>query len=235
MGRRRPWELTLDIELRSTQGLDGWDGFAGVEPWWVALMVSTGLGPKVILAHVSLVRVDNNVCTDPVFALDNLAADLGNIASAIYDGYHEGLANLGLWRFGNSTVLIAEDVVVDPAWRGHRLGPALLMSAADALRADGIFLIPAALRTSWSSTAGCWVSRYDLPRGDPGDFENVRRCWRRAGFRKLRDSVMWRPAPDDHGVAAREVLSKFESGPLRSSEGMRWSRRRHQTLIRTSS
>lgn len=232
MARRRLWELTIDLDIRSSQSVEGWGDFPGVEHWWAALMVSTGLGPQIVLAQASLVRVDNNICADPIFALDNHTADLGIIASAIYEEYDEDLAYHGLWVLGNSTTLIAEDVVVDPAWRGHRLGPALLMVAADVLRADGLFLISAAMKTTWSREAGCWVSRYDLGRGDREDFDRVRRAWRRAGFRKLRDSVLWRVAPDDHGAAARKVLREFEAKTLQTPLGLAWSRRRHRSIVR---
>jgi hypothetical protein len=81
-------------------------------------------------------------------------------------------------------------------------GTQSLAFAADSLRADGVFLLPASLGTRLGAH-GRYVSDYDLPRPGPAGQAKVEAAWHRAGFVPLADNVVWKPADTDDGTAAR--------------------------------
>jgi hypothetical protein len=194
-----------------------WEDHPGIEFWSVkALLRTDELSASVVIATASLCRVDLQLCTDLVFELDCIGYDLGVIASAIRDSedrLNEYSIAIGL----NSSILIAEDVVVDRFWRGNRLGPALVFYAADTLRADGIFLTPGALSTRLNASGVC-VTNYNAPRPGPPAQKKVETAWRKAGFQKLVDDVVFIPTchncfgdGPDHGELARETITKIEN------------------------
>ena len=206
----------LGVVIRHTGWWSNWDEYPGVEPWYVEALLGPDESATVVIATASFHRVDLQICTDFGLYLDCISRDLGEIASAINDT-EDRLAEHSIIVGGNSSILIADDVVVDRFWRGNRLGPALVFFAADALRADGIFLTPVALGTRISASGVCFTD-YEAPRPGLPAQKKVEAAWRRAGFRKLVNDVVWIPTWLDcsgnrpnHGALARERMRKIEN------------------------
>lgn len=224
MGRSQG-DVSLHVSLRHRAQIFNWDGSPGIEFWRLELLAIPRLNPEgsIEVAVADLVRVDNNVCWETSLELDHLDYDLGMIGGAIATGWRI-LESLSIYGGADSTTLIAELVIVDPYWRGRRLGPSLVLLGADLLRADAVFLMPAALKTHFGSD-GRLNADYDRRRGSADDLARVRKAWKRSGFRVLNSGVVFRAAPDDHGKAARTRISSFER-VLQTSSGRRWFRRR---------
>lgn len=206
----------VDVVIRHTGRSYNWEENPGIEFWDVEALLGPYKSATVVIATASLYRVDLQICTDIYVELDCISRDLGDIASAISDS-EDRLTEHSIFVGGNSSILIAEDVVVDRFWRGNRLGPALVFFAADTLRADGIFLTPVALGTRISASGVCFTD-YEAPRPGPPAQKKVETAWRRAGFRKLVNNVIWIPIchgyPGDgpnHGELARETMRKIEN------------------------
>lgn len=83
-------------------------------------------------------------------------------------------------------------MVVDKFWRGKRLGPSLVLYAAELLRTDAIFLTPFGLHTRLNAQGECYTD-YWTPRPGPEVQKKVKQAWRNAGFIKLCDGVVWSP------------------------------------------
>jgi len=202
--------------------------YPGIEYWSLTLTLtyadsSIAGPPSVTVAHASLYRVDTNLCWN-ISDLDYLSDDLGVIAGAIVT------SSKRLEEWFLSTILIADIVVVDKFWRGKRLGPALVLFAADLLRADASFLIPVALRTP-RDASGEYGAVYDLPRPGPEAQAKVRAAWRRAGFQKLANGVVWAPTTPDKGAAARARLIRLERKDAEEDAAKRWWRRRARRQV----
>lgn len=206
-----------------------WDEYAGIEWWRATLELSfdgrslpAGTG-SVAIATAWLVRVDTNLCRDLPGELDMIAQDLASIGTAIDDSLDK-LGDWGIHSGMNSDIVLAQDVVVDKYWRGARLGPALTLVAASALRADALFLIPVALPTRVGHDGVC-RARYDLPRGGPEADHKVTKAWRRAGLRSLRYGVLWSLMADTYVEDAHRRIRHVEDvlglAPVRD-----WCRRR---------
>jgi len=209
-----------------------WDDQPGIEFWSVRAELTYGNvpgEPAAVVATASLCRVDLNLCLELGYELDSIDCDLGIIASAI-DESQRKLIDYSIWGGANTTILIAEDVVVDRFWRGNRFGPALVLYAAYLLRADATFLNPVALGTTLDARGTC-VSNYSILRPGPEAQKKVEAAWRRAGFRKLADGIVWHPAPfdsieqTDDGAAARKALRKLEVLAEQPSAKAWWRRR----------
>lgn len=183
----------VKISLRHIGSEYHWDQEAGIEFWHVEVFLSPDqTAESLVIAEGSFYRVDLNVCVDLAYELDSISLDLCQIGAAVRDS-EERLTEYSIAIGGNSSILIAEDVVVDRFWRGNRLGPALVFFAAETLRADGVFLSPVALGTRISAS-GMWFTDYEAPRPGPAAQKKVEAAWRRAGFRKLLDKVIWKPS-----------------------------------------
>jgi len=209
-----------------------WDDRPGIEFWSVRaeLTYADVPGrPAAVVATASLCRVDLNTCLELGYELDSIDYDLGIIASAIDESQRQ-LNDYSVHGGANTTILITEDVVVDRFWRGNRFGPALVLYAAYLLRADVTFLNPVALGTRLDARGNC-VSDYYIRRPGPLAQKKVEAAWRRAGFRKLADGVVWHPAPSnwterpDDGAIARKTLRKLEVLADQPSAKAWWRRR----------
>ncbi len=133
----------------------------------------------------------------------------------------------------NTSYLIADLGLVDKHWRGRRAGPALLFFAAEILRVDAIFLKPGALVTHLNK-AGRVSTDYAVPRPGPDAQKKVRKAWRRAGFTKLTDGVVWRVPPQDCGIAARAVLEEIQHEANTAKGRAWWLRRVNRAAAATS-
>jgi len=187
----------------------------GVEFWDVEALLGADGSAKVVIAMASFRRVDLQICTDFYIELDSISSDLGYIAAAISNS--EELLTEHSIHVGGTSILIAEDVVVDRFWRGNGLGPALVFFVACKLRADGIFLTPVALGTRISASGVC-VTDYEAPRPSPPAQKKVETAWRRAGFRRLVNDVVWTPTwrggsgdGPERDVLARKTIKKIEN------------------------
>jgi hypothetical protein len=225
-------DLDVGVKFHHASRVSRWDEAEAIEHWSAEICVFTDPANAVVLGWAELIRLEGSLTTDPILDLAEISYDMSEIASAVYIEGHPDLDAIGVYPCGNSTLLIATDVVIDPQWRGNRLGPSLVLLAAEILRADAIALTPAALRTKWSR-AGYWVAPYELRRGDADDLAKVKSAWRRAGFRKLHDGVVWRESPDDHGHRARQRIAQFEK-VIQTPEGLDWYRKRLRRMRTTS-
>ena len=206
----------VDVVINHVGGPCNWEDSPGIRSWGVEVLLGPEKSAKAVIATASLWCVDLQLCTDIVYELDNISGDLGEIASAISNS-EDRLQEHSIVAGYNSSILIAEDVVVDRFWRGNRLGPALVFFAADVLRADGIFLTPVALSTRLDA-AGVCLTDYDAPRPGPLAQKKVVNAWKKAGFRKLAGDVVWIRTCDDylgdgqnHGELARKTMTKIEN------------------------
>ena len=179
-------------------------------------------GRPVPLAVAQLVRVDHDAVEDLVVDLDTISADLGHIGFQLVNAV-EKVADVHAWS-PHPTTVIADLVTVDPMWRGLRLGPAVVLFAAGVMRADSVALLPAALKTRLAPN-GSSVVDWTRPRGDADALAKVRSAWRRAGFRKLGDDVVWRPEAGGPQEGAWKALPVVERR-LDTTEGRAWYRRR---------
>lgn len=147
-GRRRHAEDgEVDIARTHTTSPWRWDEHPGIEFWNIDLTLNytdhnaPGNPKPALIARASLVRIDCSRCMEISFELDQFSFDLGRIGGAIGDS-RDKLEPHQIYSATNSTILIAEDVLVDKFWRGRQLGPSLVVFAAELLRSDGTFLMP---------------------------------------------------------------------------------------------
>ena len=194
--------MTLSVVAQHRGTTYSWSEEPGIEHWTVELLLS-GKMPgsqedrSVIIAAAEIWRIDNNLCLDQVFELDCISNDLAAVGDAI-DSSKATMSALSLAEGMNSSYAIADLVLVDKHWRGRRIGPALVFFAADLLKVDAVFLQPVAL-TTFLTPDGRVDTDYSVPRPGAAAQNKVRKAWRRAGFRKLADGVVWTIATADRG------------------------------------
>ncbi len=229
--RRRLRSPSLELAVRHRSESSWWEEYPGIETWEFSAHLTYSLSgdlPSVFVARAAMCRVD---CMQCDFGdLDMISPDLGVIASAIYERA-ELMADHGIVEGSAGVLMIAADVVVHRFWRGHRIGPALVLQAADMFAANGVLLIPAALATRIGDTGECCTA-YDLPRKGPAALSKVKTAWRRAGFRKLYDDVMWRPRPTGggektDGSVARSYFRALEELATEPRAKAWWRHRAH--------
>lgn len=182
----------LSIGLRNSTGPWEFDEHTGVEFWGCTVDLAYGDledCPKASLASGSFTHVTMDRVQDFIYELDNISQHLGYIAGAMLAA-EKKLTRHGISEGNDVRILIATDVVVDRFWRGHQLGPALLLHTADALRVDAVFLLPSAQRTH-VDTDGICTSNYEEPLPGPAAQLKVEAAWRQTGFRRLADDVVW--------------------------------------------
>ncbi len=205
-----------------------WSERLGIEYWSMKVLLS-GFAPglseehHVVIVEADIWRVDHNLCLDPHFDLDCTSIDLGRVAWAIVSS-EETLSEWSIAAGMNCSYVIADLVLVDKHWRGRRIGPALVHFAADLLRVDATFLTPAAL-TTFVTPNGQLGTDYFHRRPGPEAQLKVRKAWRRAGFVKLTNGVVWTIARTDHGAAARAVFERLEKEANTASARAWWLRR----------
>lgn len=226
--RRNSPHATIRLEHSSSPIC--WEEDPCVDKWrarlWLDLQDrTTEQMPPVVLATASLVGLDTHLCDGLSESLNYMSPDLGIIGSAI-DKSSTKLSNWGIAEGMNSRILIAADVVVDKYWRGLRLGPSLVFLGAALLGADAVFLSPVALPTRLS-TEGVCHSDYYMRRDGAVAQRRVESSWRRAGFRRLRDGVVWAENSDDKAAAARKCVTELETVAM-TAHARAWWRRRSQ-------
>lgn len=220
--------MTLSVVAQHRGTTYSWSEEPGIEHWTVELLLS-GKMPgsqedrSVIIAAAEIWRIDNNLCLDQVFELDCISNDLAVVGDAI-DSSKATMSALSLAEGMNSSYAIADLVLVDKHWRGRRIGPALVFFAADLLKVDAVFLQPVAL-TTFLTPDGRVDTDYWAPRPGAAAQNKVRKAWRRAGFRKLADGVVWTIATADRGAAARAMLERLEEEAGTASGRAWWLRR----------
>ncbi len=219
---------SLSVTVEQESSPHAWDADPGVDFWTLTVELryparrSAAPPRRVTVAMASLYRVHLAEHFDLFWALDNISMDLGIIASAIVGS--KRMAARGIVEGAFLDILIAIDVVVDPFWRGGGLGPSTVLHAADLVRADAVFLEPVALATLIDDQGRCRTS-YSRRRPGPTAQAKVEQAWRAAGFRAVRNGVVWAPAEPDRVAAARRTLEAAEDlgGRPQSRE---WARRR---------
>jgi hypothetical protein len=184
------------------------------------------------IASASLCRVNTNLCLEIGYELDNISYDLGMIGSAVEE-CEQKLSDWSVRGGGNGDFVIAQDVVVDGYWRGGRLGPSLTLLATDLLRADTLFLVPAALRTRLNPLGIC-RSCYDPPRPGPEAQKKVEKAWRSAGLRILKDGVVWSPLSDSRVTKARLRIERINDDIDIAKAHNWWRRKRARALSHVS-
>lgn len=218
---RRAADLSLGLEIRHATSPGYMDD--NIVECWVAIASAECGSDTVQIGSAVIYRMENGRTFEPSFELDNISYDLGVIAEAVY--LHDNpLTDDEIWPGANYTLLVADRVALDPAWRGRGLGPALVIWAAELLRGDGIFLKPVPVRTARTPSGEIYLD-YDRPRGGSDAKTKVIRAWRRAGFKKLAQDVMWRDVHfDADSVKALRTFERFEKD-LQTSHGLAWFRR----------
>ncbi len=243
-GRRRHAEDgEVDIACTHTTSPWRWDEHPGIEFWNIDFTLNytdhnaPGNPKPALIARASLVRIDCSRCMEISFELDQFSFDLGRIGGAIDDS-RDKLEPHQIYSATNSTILIAEDVVVDKFWRGRQLGPSLVVFAAELLRADGTFLMPFGLHTRLNDQGECYTD-YWTPRPGPEVQKQVRAAWRNAGFKQLRDGIVWMPNNEEgyrdaekRMTKARACLEKI-TDEVQTSHGKSWWWRRIERQLRT--
>ncbi len=195
--RRRAEDGEINVACSHTTQPWRWDESPGIEFWNIDLTLNYAdhnaeRDPKpALIARASLVRIDCSRCMEISYELDQFSFDLCRIGDAIEESREE-LEPYQIYSPSNSTILIAEDVVVDKFWRGRKLGPSLVIFAAELLRADGTFLMPFGLHTRLNEQGECYTD-YWSPRPGPEVQKKVRAAWRTSGFKQLRDKIVWIP------------------------------------------
>ena len=103
--------------------------------------------------------------------------------------------------------------------------------AAESLRTDAIFLTPFGLHTRLNAQGEVYTD-YWSPRPGPEVQKKVKQAWRNAGFRRLRDGVVWSPtrltgAPTDD-KRLDKTLARFVAlqDDADSAKARAWWRRR---------
>lgn len=220
----RPVYLSARLELQHDVVPALWGELGGVELWGATLTIDDGEPRRSArVAALNVARLDLNECAEPVYELDSLDADLGYVAAGLSEK-EEMLLEFGVAGGMNTVILIGDLMVVDPYWRGHRIGPALLDWVAHQLRSEFIFLAPADVPTR-RDPRGHVIHDFDRPRGGPEGLAKVRKVWRRAGYRKLTDTVVWKAVEPDHTRRAVATLVGVDA-LANTPQGRRWWRGR---------
>lgn len=227
----------MTVSVEHTASPVAWQEHPGVEWWSASLWLSFDEASQALVARSFHTRIDNNQCLDLFHELDSVDYELGVIAGAIDRSPSRLLAH-SIAGGMNTSFVTVDSIVVDKYWRGQRLGPSLVHLLADLLRADAVFLIPSALGTRLNASGECYADPA-LPRGGSEANAKVRECWKRAGFRKLTEDVMWH-APSWKDGAFREsawaktVISQVEES-ANTAQARGWWRRRVARRTRASS
>jgi GNAT superfamily N-acetyltransferase len=220
------------VRLENETWPSRWELNPGIEFWSCDISLTydgTRNQPQAPVARGGFTVVAPNRTEDLIGDLDYISYDHGVVAGAIL-GAEEVLANCSIYQGADSTFLIADDVAVDTFWRGQGIGPALVLHAAYSLRVNAVFLQPAALRTRIGPDGAC-TTDYDAPRAGPAAQKKVEQAWRRVGFRKLGEGVVWLDTMQatgydrNIGVEAAATLTKAEAGANDARSGAWWRRR----------
>lgn len=157
----------------------GDDEIEGVESWSVSVQVtgSDDRAVRVGSAHAIIVRLD---CPDPWYELDNMEADLGHMAFALWgsDGQlREPVRKLVEWWGGE--VLIMRSVHIEEAWRGRGLGQIV---AAELIRVLGR---GCSLVATQAAPLGAHVREMTADQ-HAAAVEKLASLWAGVGFRRVR-------------------------------------------------
>jgi len=222
--RTMAFEMAVSLERHDWEDAED---YPGIDFWTVELCAESrdGAGSPVAarIAAATLVSVDNSQCIEPGYELDNISYDLGILGGAI-DGGHRALLDQSVGPGTDTHVVIADTVVVDERWRGHGLGPAIVLLAAEMLDANGILLSPAALKTRLDQS-GQVVANYSARRGDAYALNKVEMAWKKAGFAKLTTDVAWRASRTGDGANSRRRIDEVASLPRNAATSAWWRRR----------
>ncbi|MEI7619809.1 MAG: hypothetical protein WCK14_14435 [Actinomycetota bacterium] len=236
---------SVDIKLAHGASTSRFIDQSAIEFWHIDLTLDYSTnrsGPQphpALIARCSLVRVKLSRCDDLYLDLDEISQDLADIGTAIEESIDK-LINYNIHTGANSSILIAYDVVVDPFWRGRRIGPALLAVASDLLNVDATFLTPFGLMTRLHAD-GEVMSDYYLPRPGQEVQAKVKQAWRAAGFRRLRSGVVWQyhdafdaPIFNKRTEDARELLATLGGQVDNAATRAWWWRRTDRQLRHTA-
>jgi GNAT superfamily N-acetyltransferase len=226
-------DLRLRFELTHTAATREWSDEPGIDSWFAELSVyNVNLrygAPTTVIGRVSMYCVDLSQCHDIYYSLDCMDADLGALGWTVSRLLAGELPRFDTWCARR--VLLVQDVVLDPRWRGRGIGPALVAVSAQAIGdLDGVFLTPAAVPTR-RDASGAWHSDYSGKRPPPEATAKVIRAWRRAGFRSCGDGVYFWDTSDDVGQdrarKAQALISRVEL----SKDDIAWWRRRTAKIV----
>ena len=246
--RRTATNGSVAIKLTHGEGTYRLANHPGDEFWYIELTLdySTDIpGPQpkpALIASATLLRVRCLRIDEIHVDLDCMSADLGTIGFAVEMSSRGKLADYSMHVGANSTFLVAIDVVVDPFWRGRRLGPALVAVASDLLNADITVLTPFGLKTRLDANGEVFTDYY-LPRPGPEVQAKVKKAWHTAGYRPLYDGVVWQghDIPEGHTFnkrikAARDRIAALDDQVDNAATRAWWWRRvdrqlRHATKL----
>lgn len=228
----------LVVTLENETWPSRWELNPGIEFWGCDIALTyDGIKnqPHVPIARGGFTVVAPNRTEDMIADVDYISYDHGVIAGAIL-GAEEVLADVNIYQGADSTFLIADDVAVDPFWRGQGIGPALVLHVAYSLRVYAVLLQPVALRTRTGADGAC-ATDYEAPRPGPAAQKKVEQAWRRVGFRKLGDGVVWldtlhatNEEERNIGVEVAATLAGVEAR-ANDARSKAWWRRRTKRLV----
>lgn len=235
--RRTATNGSVRVTLTHDAGTYRFTHHPGEEFWYIELTLdySTDIpGPQpapALIARAKLLRVRCLHIEEIHVDLDQISADMGTTGFAVEVSSRGKLADYSMHVGAHSTFLVAIDVVVDPFWRGRRLGPALVAVASGLLDADITVLTPFGLKSRLDANGEVYNDYY-LPRPGPEAQAKVKKAWRTAGFRPLYDGVVWQghDIPEGHSFnkrikAARDRLAKLENQVDNAATRAWWWRR----------
>jgi GNAT superfamily N-acetyltransferase len=209
-------ELTVAFSIRHSASPCFWSKNTGLYWWLAELSVQDSDDPEaspVVIGTAQMLSLDIRECEDFVADADYISGDLGVLASAakraVTEDYH------GTRSYLTERILLIEDVVLDPHWRGRQLGPSMVKVAARAIGGIGaIFLTPSPLPIA-RDTDGVWRSSYEGNRPVRAQAK-VRKAWKDANFTRRSGTVYWLPLWDEAGVSeadrARGRISAIQFG-----------------------
>ena len=235
--RRKATNGSVRVNLTHYAGTSRFTHHPGEEFWYIELTLdySTDIpGPQpapALIARAKLLRVRCLHIEEIHVDLDQISADMGTTGFAVEVSSRGKLADYSMHVGAHSTFLVAIDVVVDPFWRGRRLGPALVAVASGLLDADITVLTPFGLKSRLDANGEVYNDYY-LPRPGPDVQAKVKKAWRTAGFRPLYDGVVWQghDIPEGHSFnkrikAARDRLAKLDNQVDNAATRAWWWRR----------
>ena len=196
---RPPRSAVLTLENR--QGLHS--DCPSIAFWGANLEAWEGQSVEVV-ATASGVVYDCGLTPFDSFELDQLNPEYGQMAWNVEES--------GLLFEGYANPLFIIDLVVAPEWRGHNIGPHLLVWMATALGSiSSVFLVPTPLPTRLADYGG-WVSDWEAPRRGSGAMRKVRQAYRRGGFTHFRRGTWWTPIGtyEEEMASIRQVLSFWD-------------------------
>lgn len=178
-------EPELKVELSTVRDLDRAIEAPSLTVWDAVLTLRYGidLGKRrpAVIATASCWVVDRSAEEDWEIALLDRSGEMESLAT-VADDYSGPFARDVSDEDVGATLMFAEDLVVDRAWRGAGIGPALLQHIAGLLRCNGILLAPYALGTKVSEH-GVPYTDYEARR-EPGGQQKVMDAYARAGFER---------------------------------------------------